>query len=177
MIPDIVRPYPSDSDACHHLFREAIRHAATGDSIDPDRTDWVAEEIDRADRLLREDFASDGENAFFLIARSDERVIGSVARIVPGEVIRSSLAISPDRTPEVGCLFVLPEYHRRGIASLLFSAILDRFRLEGWDEYVLDCGYRSSQGFWRKKLGEPDLLLKDHWGVGYDHVIWRKSPV
>jgi hypothetical protein len=43
----------------------------------------------------------------------------------------------------------------------------------GIEEFCLDSGYLSAQKIWRKKFGEPDYLLKDYWGEGYNHMIWR----
>lgn len=40
-------------------------------------------------------------------------------------------------------------------------------------EFCLDSGYTNAQKVWKKKFGEPDYLLKDYWGEGFDHMIWR----
>jgi hypothetical protein len=46
---------------------------------------------------------------------------------------------------------------------------------KGINEFCPDSGYPNAQKIWRKKLGEPDYLLKDYWGPGHDHMIWRRS--
>lgn len=46
-------------------------------------------------------------------------------------------------------------------------------RNKGIEEFCLDSGYTSAQKIWKKKFGEPDYLLKDFWGAGYDHMIWK----
>ncbi|MEH6980246.1 GNAT family N-acetyltransferase, partial [Bacillus pseudomycoides] len=75
---------------------------------------------------------------------------------------------------EIGTVFVLPNYQRRGIGNLLLNAIFLTLLDKGIKEFCLDSGYTNAQEIWKKKFGEPNFLLKDYWGEAYDHMIWRK---
>jgi hypothetical protein len=48
----------------------------------------------------------------------------------------------------------------------------DTLHQRGIEEFWLDSGYTRAQSIWKKKFGEPDILLKDYWQNGYDHMIW-----
>ena len=95
-----------------------------------------------------------------------------IGQASPSEIIRNALPDLSNTVPEIICLFVDPVHHRCGIGRALFLEIIIEIRRLGIDRYVLDCGYRSSQEFWRRILGKPSMTLKDHWAIGYDHLIW-----
>jgi len=75
--------------------------------------------------------------------------------------------------PEIKMVYVLPEFQGQGIGRQMFRAMSTQLKAEGRAGFCLDCGFTHSQGFWRKQLGVPCLVLKDHWGPGADHMIWR----
>lgn len=74
---------------------------------------------------------------------------------------------------ELGTFFVHPLYQRRGVGNMLLKTIYQEMSNYGVTEFCLDSGYREAQKLWRKKLGEPDYLLKNYWDAGCDHMIWR----
>jgi GNAT superfamily N-acetyltransferase len=76
---------------------------------------------------------------------------------------------------EIGTVFVHPGYQRRGIGSLLFNTMLLTFLNRGIEEFCMDSGYASAQTIWTRKLGDPDYWLKDYWGEGSDHMIWKRK--
>lgn len=43
------------------------------------------------------------------------------------------------------------------------------------EEFCFDSGYKSAQQIWINKFGDPVYRLKDYWGEGADHMIWRIS--
>ncbi len=76
---------------------------------------------------------------------------------------------------EIGTVFILPEYQRKGIGSLLLHTMFLTLLSRGITEFCLDSGYRKAQSIWTKKFGEPSHVLKDYWGESSDHMIWKKS--
>lgn len=76
---------------------------------------------------------------------------------------------------EIGTVFVLPDYQRRGIGSLLLSSMFLTFLGNGIQEFCLDSGYTKSQKIWERKFGKADYILKDYWSEGSDHMIWRRN--
>ena len=45
--------------------------------------------------------------------------------------------------------------------NIMYLTLLNK----GLTEFCLDSGYSRAQKIWKKKLGEPDYVLQDHWGV------------
>lgn len=43
------------------------------------------------------------------------------------------------------------------------------------EEFCLDSGYTKAKKIWNKKLGEPNIIMKNYWGEGYDHSIWYRK--
>ncbi len=60
-----------------------------------------------------------------------------------------------------------------GVGNLLLTTMYSTLKNNGIEEFCLDSGYGSAQQIWKKKFGDPDYLLKDYWGKGNDHLIWR----
>ncbi|QQE73821.1 hypothetical protein KDJ56_18390 [Brevibacillus composti] len=64
---------------------------------------------------------------------------------------------------------------RRGIGSLLLNLMICPLQARGIGEFCLDSGYKEAQKVWKKRLGEPNYVLRDYWGEGFDHLIWKRS--
>ena len=74
---------------------------------------------------------------------------------------------------EVGTIFVYPGYQGNGVGDLLLQAIYNSLQKNGLKEFCLDSGYKQAQIIWKKKFGAPDYLIKNYWGKGNDHMIWK----
>jgi GNAT superfamily N-acetyltransferase len=68
---------------------------------------------------------------------------------------------------------VSPGYQKKGIGNLLLQEMYRTLQYIGVEEFCLDSGYRSAQAIWRGKFGEPDYVMKDYWGDGFHHMIWK----
>ena len=167
---------PSDEslEQIHGLMVRAINHAARGDGFDPETTDWLPEQLARAKRLVVESM-SPGDRTRFLIAHRDGVPIATIARTPASDLIREALPGIASSTQEIVCVLVDPSYHGQGIGRALHKAMTTLLSEEGHEGYVLDCGYLSSQGFWKRVLGAPDVVMSAYWGEGYDHLVWERK--
>ena len=122
------------------------------------------------------DFDSNGTNRYFLLAvdSSCNKVIGTIEYGPASGLIHTCTNGALDGLCEIGTVFVLPSYQKRGIGSLLFNTMLLTLQTRGITEFCLDSGYTNAQAIWKKKFGKPDYLLKDYWSVGCHHMIWRR---
>lgn len=167
---DITRPRRDDRVELQRLFFSVIRDAFHQDGID-DET-GVQTEVVRQLELLEQDFASRGSRVFFLLARTEEQIIGTIAYSEPNDLIKRNLTIDWREVPEITSVYIHPAFQGRGIGTLLFNAILICLRHRDVEKFCLDGGYTRSQRYWMRRLGEPAVTLKNYWGAGLDHLIW-----
>ena len=74
---------------------------------------------------------------------------------------------------EVGTVFVHPHSQRNGVGNRLLKAIFEVLQKNGVEEFCLDSGYNRAKRILKKKFGAPEYRLRDYWGSGNDHMIWR----
>jgi GNAT superfamily N-acetyltransferase len=138
-----------------------------------DKVDDMEEEIRSKEVYLKSDFESNGEKRYFLIALVGGEIIGSIEFGPSSELINTCTENALKELNEVGTVFVHPQHQGKGIGSLLLRKMYATLRDKGIKEFCLDSGYVRAQTIWKKKFGAPDYFLKDYWGEGFSHMIWR----
>ncbi|PLR95106.1 GNAT family N-acetyltransferase [Bacillus sp. T33-2] len=169
---EVRRPSIEDVEELHTFFRNVITDIFAKEGIG-DKLDDIEEEIKEKHIYLERDFQSKGEDRYFLIALDSDKIIGSIEYGPASNLISHCTNNALAALVEVGTVFVHPDYQRQGVGNLLLNTIYRSLHKRGIGEFCLDSGYRSAQKIWKKKFGEPDYLLQDYWGLGYDHMIWR----
>lgn len=131
-------------------------------------------EIKLKKEMLRLDLLSENPEHFFLGAKlEDGTIVGTIATGPANEDILKCTENAYQGIPEIGTLFIHPEYQKQGIASRLIQEIERYLLSKGHESYCLDSGYQLAQKTWTQEFGEPQYLIKDHWGEGADHMIWK----
>ncbi|MFD0698100.1 GNAT family N-acetyltransferase [Paenibacillus sp. GCM10027628] len=171
---EIRRPRTEDIQELKQFFRIVITDTFIKEGIG-EKLDDIKDEIEVKNKYLENDFESNGEKRYFLIAVDGDKIIGSIEYGPVSEIISKCTNIAIKEQIEVGTVFVHPNYQNKGIGNLLLNSIYSTMLNRGIEEFYLDSGYRSAQKIWKKKFGEPVYLLKDYWGQGFDHMIWRMS--
>jgi len=169
---NIGRPTTADLEQLNDFFRTVIIDTFIKEGIG-DQLNDINEEIEVKKRYLTSDFESNGKERYFLIAFYGDKIIGSIEFGPANEIIRNVSNHAFETLFEVGTVFVHPDYQRNGVGNLLLKAVYETLRNNGIKEFCLDSGYKSAQLIWKKKFGEPDIVLKDYWGKNFDHMIWR----
>jgi GNAT superfamily N-acetyltransferase len=169
---EIRRPKTEDIDNLHQFFEKVIVETFTKEGIG-DQLEDIENETETKKNYLLGDLESNGRKRFFLIAFHSEKIIGSIEHGPASELICQCTQNAYIGIPEIGTVFVHPEYQRLGIGNLLLKAMYNTLKSEGIEEVCLDSGYSRAQKIWNKKFGEPEFLLKDYWGEGFDHMIWK----
>jgi GNAT superfamily N-acetyltransferase len=169
---NIRRPTTEDREQLNDFFRTVIIDTFIRECIG-DQLNDITEEIEMKKRYLTSDFESNGEERYFLIAFYGDKIIGSIEFGPANEIIRDASDQAIEALVEVGTVFVHPDYQRKGVGNLLLKAMYETLRYNGIEEFCLDSGYKSAQLLWKRKFGEPDILLKDYWGKNFDHMIWK----
>ncbi|MGD8192377.1 N-acetyltransferase family protein [Brevibacillus ginsengisoli] len=169
---EIRRPRIEDIQELHQLFKLVITDTFTREGLG-ERLEVIKDEIEMKKKYLESDFKTNGVERYFLIAVVNDQIIGSIEYGPVSDLICTCTNHSFKGLVEVGTLFVHPRYQRMGIGNLLLNTMHSTLRNKGITEFCLDSGYSNAQKIWKKKFGEPNYWLKDHWGKGYDHMIWK----
>jgi len=170
---EIRRPGPGDVEKLHRFFELVLRDTFAKEGL-AHMTEETEKEIDDKKNILQEDIESNGTKRYFLIALEGGKVIGTVEYGPTGRIILDCTKGELEGVVEVGTVFVHPAYQRQGIGTLLLNTICLTLLGKKLNEFCLDSGYKNAQRVWRRKFGEPAYIIKDYWGEGYDHLIWRK---
>lgn len=170
------RPNLNDVDELYLFFRIVITNTYKNEGLSQSLDD-IENEINSKKQYLKSDFDSNGEGRYFLLAidTSNDKIIGTIEIGPASTLINSCTGGVLKNLYEIGTVFILPEYQRKGIGSLLLHTMFLTLLSRGITEYCLDSGYKNVQSIWTKKFGKPSYVLKDYWGESSDHMIWKKS--
>ena len=171
---EISRPRFSDNGLINEFFEIVLRDTFEKNGI-PDLVILIAEEIKDKRRCLNQDIESGGKNRYFLIAKEDDNIVGSIEYGASNDLIISCTNGKLKSLVEIGTVFVHPAYQNKGIGSRMLNLIFIELKKNGIKEFCLDIGYKSAQKTWTNKFGNPEYYLKDYWGEDADHMVWRIS--
>lgn len=169
---EISRPKIEDIELINDFFQIVLRDTFRKNDI-LDLVDTMLEEFTDKRRCLNQDIESNGKNRFFLIAKDANKIVGSIEYGPSNELIHSCTNGKLKDLPEIGTVFVHPDYQKQGIGSEMLNLIFIEMKKNGIKEFCFDSGYKSAQKIWTKKFGKPEYHLKDYWAEGSDHMIWR----
>ncbi|MEK5522868.1 MULTISPECIES: GNAT family N-acetyltransferase [Heyndrickxia] len=170
---EIRRPRLEDIEELNEFFRLVIKDTFAREGLS-ELVEEIEHEIEEKNTILKGDLESNGKNHYFLIALERNRIVGSIAYGPSNELINRCTEGAYKNIFEIGTVFVHPDYQRKGIGNILLNSIFFTLHHKGVEEFCLDSGYKNAQKIWKKKFGEPNYLLKDYWGKGSDHMIWRR---
>jgi GNAT superfamily N-acetyltransferase len=166
------RPKIEDEEELNRFFKIVITDTFAREGL-AEMVKDINNEIEIKKKYLKDDFDSDGERRYFLIALDHDTIIGTIEYGAASELITNCTAGELKDMVEVGTVFVRPDYQRNGIGNFLLNEMMLTLQQKGISEFCLDSGYTNAQKIWKQKFGEPDFLLRDYWAEGYHHMIWR----
>jgi len=168
----IRRPRMEELNRIDAFFAIVIEHTFLVNGLGA-LADTKAEELDYKQKIIRADFATGGEERFFLLAEHGGEIVGSIECGPANDLLVACAKNELQDVPEVGTVFVHPHHQRRGLASLLLSTMFDALWRRNVKEVCLDSGYKEAQRIWTHVFGEPTYLAKDYWGDGSHHMVWH----
>lgn len=169
---EIDRPKFEDIELINEFFEIVIRDTFERNGI-TDLICEIEEEIKYKRRCLNQDLESDGKNRYFLIAKENDKIVGSIEYGPANELIISCTNGELKDLVEIGTVFVHPDYQKKGIGSRMLNLIFRELEKNGIKEFCLDSGYKSAQKIWISKFGNPEYHLINYWGENSDHMVWR----
>ncbi|PFA67180.1 GNAT family N-acetyltransferase [Bacillus sp. AFS015802] len=171
---NIGRPHPDDKKELNHFFRAVIEDTFANEGLS-ELHDDIKNEISTKIQYLQSDYDSAGTDRYFLIAKMGQTIVGTIEYGEASELIKMTTGGDLTDIHEVGTIYVHPCHQGRGIGSLLLNTMILTLLNRGIEEFCLDSGFTNAQKVWTKKLGNPDYWLKDYWGKGSDHMIWKRN--
>jgi GNAT superfamily N-acetyltransferase len=169
---EITRPKFEDIEHINKFFEIVIRDTFERNGISY-LVDTIKEEIEDKRRCLNQDIESCGRNRFFLIAKEEDKIVGSIEYGPSNELILSCTNGELKDLVEIGTVFVHPDYQNMGLGKRMLNQIFMELKKNGIKEFCLDSGYKTAQETWINRFGKPEYHLKDYWGEDADHMIWR----
>ena len=79
---------------------------------------------------------------YFIIAKLDETVVGTISFGSCGEDVRKCIENQLDDVGELGSLYVLPRHQAQGVGSALINAMVVHLYTLGIEQFCLDSGYK-----------------------------------
>lgn len=169
----ITKPHKNDEQAIKKLFTIVITQNFKDYGLYDKYRGDILYEVGKQISILKEYFESNGKNVYFLIAKVNTKIIGTIAYGKPSTDIEKYYFEKSESIPEIKSLYVIPEYQNKGVGTILLEKIMNELRKNGIKEFCLDSGYPKAQQFWTKKLGKPIIRIHNRWGAGNDYLIWH----
>ncbi|WDV44196.1 GNAT family N-acetyltransferase [Clostridiaceae bacterium M8S5] len=168
----IRRPKIEEARIINDFFEVVIRDTFKKNNID-NLVDLIDIEIIDKQNQLDQDFSSNGNDKFFLIVTSNDGIVGSICYGNPNDLIIECTNGKLQDIPEIGTVYVHPDYQSKGIGSMMIDAILKEMKSKDINKFCMDSGYKTAQKVWCKKFKYPEYYLIDYWDEGSDHMIWN----
>jgi ribosomal protein S18 acetylase RimI-like enzyme len=169
---EIRRPKIEDQEELNQFFRTVLTDTFAREGL-ADLVEDIEADIEGKKKYLQMDFETSGEKRYFLIALTNNKIIGTITCGIANELIQECTNGALRNTIEIGTIYVLSEYQRQGVGNQLLAEMLKTLMAREIQEFCLDSGFKTAQTIWKKKFGEPEYWLKDYWGQGQDHMIWK----
>lgn len=176
MIHNLVISYPTQADAksAYQVFEISISDAFEKEGLGH-LEEEIHSEVIHKKHLLDSYLELLDSNLNFLIAKLDDRVVGTISFGPCGVDIKKCTENQLENIGELGSLYILPDYQGQGVGSTLIIAMIRHLEKQGIEQFCLDSGYKRAQKRWVRKFGTPYKVVKDYWGPGSDHMIWLCS--
>jgi len=173
----IRKPKIDEIKEIDELFTKTVKDNFKEERVIDPVNKLVNEVIEDLRNNLRLYFDPKNTEEYYLIASSQEKIIGVIAYGKPSKLIYENMKINNKFTPEIKSVYILPNYQNKGVGRILFRKILEVLEENAFKEFCLDSGYKRAQYYWGKLLGNPKIILNDYWNKGNHHMIWNCEVV
>jgi len=167
-----IRPLlPQDLASAQSVFARTIADTFRANGIDD--VEGVASETRDKNERLALYLSGSLPDSLYVAAEEEGALLGIAALYSLAPIL---LSIAPGAAPgdlEIGSVYVLKEAQGRGLAPRLLEPLLCELKKRGRDDFFLDCGYATSQVYWRSIFGEPYFRSDSFFGPDEAYMIWR----
>lgn len=145
---EISRPRFEDVKHINKFFEVVLKDTFEKNGIS-DLVDLITEEIEDKRKCLNQDFESEGQDRYFLIAKEEDKVVGSIEYGEANELINTCTKGQLKGLVEIGTVFIHPDYQKKGIGSRMLNEIFIELKKKGIKEFCFDSGYKTAQKIWK----------------------------
>ncbi|AYC30276.1 GNAT family N-acetyltransferase [Paenisporosarcina cavernae] len=168
----IQAPLRADQEQIEKFFENVLTHTYKVNGISH-LAEELKDEIQEKKEKLASHFRTNGTAPYFLVAKVEEKVVGTITLGKSNALIHELTKGKLDDVLELGTIYVDPSYQGNGIGSKLVKHMLSELQSKNEASFCLDSGFPLAQKVWRKKFGNPTYWFKNHWGEGSDHMVWH----
>lgn len=168
----IRRPVLEELEQIYAFFELVLRDTFQANGL-AERKELLTDELLDKRECIQQDFDTNGEERFFLLAQYNDKIIGSIEYGKSNDLLNHCTNNELKDLLEIGTVFVHPQYQKQGVSALLYRQLLRVLASKRIEEFTFDSGYQIAQKIWCKRFGEPTYYLKDYWGEGSHHMVWR----
>ena len=130
-------------------------------------------EINEKSERVRNYIESKNDDEFFIITELHNHIVG-IAGIFPvSDMIIKNYPTLSKKDIEIGSVYINPKFQRQGITKILLEMLLNRLLEKKIETFYLDCGYPTSQVYWKRVFGNPVKTFPNYFGKGESYMIWR----
>ncbi|MFA5933565.1 MAG: GNAT family N-acetyltransferase [Microgenomates group bacterium] len=171
----IIELQPQDINEVKELAALVIKDSFHNDGVAHKYKKYLSEEIIRVQKKFDQD---QKENYYFLIAKENNKVVGTAGYALkiagPIQLALNQLQLSDKSVVELISFYIHPQHQGKGIGPKLLKALLTHLKQADYQYFSLYTGYQKAKDFWRKKLGEPDVILPKYFEKSLDCHVWVK---
>src|SRR6056297_2123924 len=162
-----------DKENLKAFFDGVIRHTLKKEGVVCSQEE-IDEEIN--DKMIKiQNSLKENSLTTFLMAEMNGEIIATISMNQPGEFSKKHMGSKTENVLEIASLYVKPSYQSRGFGKQLLTYATRELKTHCYEAFLLDSGYKEAQKVWQHLLGKPDIVLKDFWEVGADHMFWYKQ--
>ena len=169
---EITRPKHDEIESICELLKYVIDDTFTKNGLG-NLKDEIADEALQKKEYLIKDFETNGTEHYFFIAKDSGKIVGTIESSPTDKFISKCTNGELESCAKIGTIYVHPNYQRKGIGQRLLYKMRTKLKKDGAEEFCLDSGFKTAQKIWIKQFGKPEYHLKDFWGEGGDHMIWK----
>ncbi|WP_215146235.1 GNAT family N-acetyltransferase [Exiguobacterium qingdaonense] len=158
----------SDVKSLQRLFMESLSDLIRREHFED--ADLLDEEVARLNTTIQDHF--DDDQVQLYVIEQEGVIIGAGALLPPNEIITGHMELERGAV-ELGSVYVSPRMQRQGVGRFLLEEMKREMRARHLQFIYLDAGFPSAQAYWKKRLGNPSLVLEHYWGPGASHMIWK----
>jgi GNAT superfamily N-acetyltransferase len=130
-------------------------------------------EISEKSERVRNYIESKSNDEFFIVAKLDKYIAGIAGVFPVSDTIIKNYPTLSKNDIEIGSVYIKPEYQRQGITRILLKRLLNELWERKIYKFYLDCGYSTSQVYWKRVFGNPVKTFPNYFGKDESYMIWE----